>query len=84
MATKPTTKKTTTKKTAEKTTAKKTTAKSTAAKTTTRKPRTKAKQITESDIRKKAQEIYDKRVLKGIPGDEVSDWLKAEDELKKN
>ena len=33
------------------------------------------------EIRKRAQEIYEERVRKNVPGDEESDWLKAEKEL---
>jgi hypothetical protein len=64
--------KTTTKKVAEKPAA--------AAKTT---KTTKAKPaITEEDIRKKAEEIYNARVAAGEPGDHESDWLNAEKALK--
>ncbi len=41
------------------------------------------KRVTENDIRKKAQKIYEERIKKGIPGDAESDWVKAEKELKK-
>ncbi|HPE76643.1 MAG TPA: hypothetical protein P5210_09865 [Draconibacterium sp.] len=75
MATKkvtPAAEKTTTKKVAEK--------KAPAAKTT---KTTKAKPvITEEDIRKKAQEIYNARVASGEEGNHESDWLKAEKALK--
>jgi hypothetical protein len=40
------------------------------------------KRITASVIRKKAHEIYRKRVKEGIDGDADSDWLQAEKELK--
>ena len=40
------------------------------------------KKITESDIRQRAQKIYDARVRNGIPGDAFSDWAQAKDELK--
>lgn len=46
-------------------------------KTTTAKPA-----ITEEDIRKKAEEIYNARVAAGEPGDHESDWLNAEKALK--
>ena len=46
-----------------------------------KKTTTRRKKITESDIRKRAQEIYEMRVSKGIPGNEDSDWLQAEEEL---
>ncbi len=64
--------KTTTKKVAEK---KAPVAKAT--KTTKAKPA-----ITEDDIRKKAEEIYNARMVSGEPGDSDSDWLKAEKALK--
>ncbi len=50
-------------------------------KTTAKKTSARRKKITEDDIRKKAQEIYDKRILHGVPGSAESDWLKAENEL---
>lgn len=37
--------------------------------------------ITEEDIRKKAEEIYNARVAAGEPGDHESDWLNAEKAL---
>ena len=46
-------------------------------KTTTAKPA-----ITEEDIRKKAEEIYNARVAAGEPGNHESDWLNAEKALK--
>ena len=49
----------------------------------TRKPVSKKVNVTEEDVRRKAQEIYEKRVQEGIPGDPHSDWLKAESQLKK-
>ncbi len=33
------------------------------------------------EIKKRAQEIYEERVRKNAPGNEESDWLKAEQEL---
>jgi len=42
----------------------------------------KKKNITENDIRKRAEKIYNERIAKGIPGDSESDWLQAEKELK--
>ncbi len=42
----------------------------------------KKKNITENDIRKRAEKIYNNRVAKGIPGSAESDWLQAEKELK--
>jgi hypothetical protein len=75
MATKkvtPAAEKATTKKVAEK--------KAPAVKTT---KTTKAKPaITEEDIRKKAEEIYNARVASGEEGNHESDWLKAEKALK--
>lgn len=38
--------------------------------------------ITEDDIRKKAEEIYNARVASGEEGNHESDWLKAEKALK--
>lgn len=72
MATKkvtPAVEKTSTKKVVEK--------KAPAAKTTKAKPA-----ITEEDIRKKAEEIYNARVASGEEGNHESDWLKAEKALK--
>jgi len=60
-------------------TVKKTTAKPAAAKTvktTTAKPA-----ITEEDIRKKAEEIYNARMVSGEAGTPESDWLNAENAL---
>jgi hypothetical protein len=37
--------------------------------------------IEEADIRRRAYEIYCARCARGEPGDEASDWLKAEAEL---
>lgn len=42
----------------------------------------KKKNITEDDIRKRAEKIYYERMAKGIPGSSESDWLQAEKELK--
>ena len=61
--------KTTTKKVAAK--------KAPAAKTTKAKPA-----ITEEDIRKKAEEIFNARVASGEEGSPEGDWLKAEKALK--
>ncbi len=61
--------KTTTKKAVEK--------KVPAAKTTKAKPA-----ITDEDIRKKAEEIYNARVAAGEEGNHESDWLAAEKALK--
>lgn len=65
---------------AAKTTVTKATEKPAAAKTT---KTTKAKPaITEEDIRKKAEEIYNARVASGEVGTPESDWLNAEKALK--
>jgi hypothetical protein len=40
------------------------------------------KRITEASIRKRAQEIYLKRMEEGLPGDADSDWRQAEKELR--
>jgi len=42
-----------------------------------------SKRVTESSIRKRAEEIYMKRIAEGIPGDADSDWQQAEQELRK-
>ncbi len=34
------------------------------------------------EIKKRAHEIYLERMQKGIGGDEMSDWLQAEEEIK--
>jgi len=65
---------------AAKTPVKKATEKPAAAKTT--KTTTAKPAITEEDIRKKAEEIYNARVAAGEPGDHESDWLAAEKALK--
>ncbi len=44
----------------------------------------KKKSITEEDIRKRAEKIYNNRIAKGIPGNPESDWKQAEDELKRS
>ncbi|MFC2137184.1 hypothetical protein ACFLTE_03315 [Bacteroidota bacterium] len=53
-----------------------------AKKTTPKKTASKVSNVSEGDIRKKAQKIYEERVKKGIPGNAESDWHKAEMELK--
>lgn len=65
---------------AEKTTVKKAAEKPAAAAKTTK--TTKAKPITEEDIRKKAEEIYNARLVSGETGNHESDWLNAEKALK--
>ena len=67
---------------AAKETEKKTTEKPAAAKTAKTTKTTAAKPvITEEDIRKKAEEIYNARVSAGEPGNHESDWLNAEKAL---
>lgn len=64
-------------------------AKTTTAKTATKKPATAAAKttkakpaITEDDIRKKAEEIYNARMASGEAGSPESDWMNAEKALK--
>jgi hypothetical protein len=45
-------------------------------------PAVSKKKITEEDIRKRAEKIYNNRIAKGIPGSPESDWIQAEKELK--
>jgi len=40
------------------------------------------RRVTEKSIRKRAEEIYLKRMEEGIPGDAESDWQQAEKELR--
>lgn len=51
--------------------------------TTTKKATTSKAKISADDIRRRAEEIYLERVNKGKHGDELSDWLQAERELKR-
>ena len=37
----------------------------------------------QEEVRKSAEEIYKKRTADNNPGDELSDWLQAEKEIKK-
>jgi hypothetical protein len=37
----------------------------------------------QEEIRKKAEEIFNQRTSSNKPGDELSDWLQAEKEIKK-
>jgi hypothetical protein len=68
---------------AAKTTEKKVSEKPVAAKTVKTTQTTAAKTaITEEDIRKKAEEIYNARVVSGEEGTPESDWLNAEKALK--
>jgi hypothetical protein len=83
-----TTKKTSTTKktTAKASTAKTTSVKAPAAKAstkaaTTKKTTSRKKKITAEDIRNRAEQIYLERINKGKHGDELSDWLAAEQEL---
>lgn len=77
---KKTTKKETTPKTTEKKTTKKETTPKAVAKKTTKKT---VNQVSEDDIRARAQKIYDQRIKNGIPGNAESDWVQAEKELLK-
>jgi hypothetical protein len=52
-------------------------------KATTVKKASTSKRITEASIRKRAEQIYLKRMEEGIPGDADSDWRQAEQELRK-
>jgi hypothetical protein len=52
--------------------------------TTVKKKASPKKKISADDIRMRAQQIYHERVHKGQEGDELSDWLNAEKELKKS
>jgi len=66
---------------AAKTTAKKATEKKAPAAKATKTTKTKPA-ITEDDIRKKAEEIYNARMASGEAGTQESDWLNAEKALK--
>ena len=52
-------------------------------KASTVKKATTRKRITEAAIRKRAEEIYLKRMKEGTAGDADSDWQQAEQELTK-
>ena len=67
---------------AAKTTAKKATAKPAAAATKATKTTTAKPAITEEDIRKKAQEIYNARIASGEASTPESDWMNTEKALK--
>jgi hypothetical protein len=68
---------------AAKTTEKKVSEKPAAAKTVKTTKTTAAKPaITEEDIRKKAEEIYNARVVSGEAGTPEGDWINAEKALK--
>jgi hypothetical protein len=53
-------------------------------KTTAKKvtPSSRKKKISSNDIQIRAQQIYSNRIREGIAGDDLSDWLQAEKELK--
>ncbi len=48
----------------------------------TGRPAAKKKKISKEDIRRRAQEIFEERMKKYLPGDAETDWKKAEEELK--
>ena len=50
--------------------------------TTVGKKTTSKAKISADAIRRRAEEIYRERISNGNHGDEVSDWLQAEKELK--
>jgi hypothetical protein len=50
--------------------------------TATKRPLTQKGKITADTIRLRAEEIYRDRINNGNHGDELSDWLQAERELK--
>jgi hypothetical protein len=49
----------------------------------TKKTTTKKAVVTDEDIRRRAEEIFKERTARGEHGDHLSDWIKAEKELKK-
>jgi hypothetical protein len=51
--------------------------------TKTKKTPAKKNVITDEDIRRRAEEIFKERMIRGESGDHLSDWIKAEKELKK-
>ncbi|MBN2522077.1 MAG: DUF2934 domain-containing protein [Bacteroidales bacterium] len=51
-------------------------------KTTVKKAPVRKTKYSSADIQKRAEQIYLKRIQAGKPGDELSDWLQAEKELK--
>lgn len=51
--------------------------------TKTKKPAPKKSAVSDEDIRKRAEEIFNERMARGESGDHLSDWIKAEKELKK-
>jgi hypothetical protein len=48
-----------------------------------KKTTTKKKVVTDEDIRQRAQEIFNERLSRGEEGDHLSDWIRAEKELRK-
>ncbi|MGC8765327.1 MAG: DUF2934 domain-containing protein [Brevinematia bacterium] len=59
--------------------------KTTSAKTTTTKKKTeKAPKLEDflAEIQRRAYDIYLERTKKGLPGNDMSDWLEAEKEIK--
>jgi hypothetical protein len=50
---------------------------------TTKKAKIAKSILNEDDIRAKAQEIYNDRILRGESGTSEADWLKAEQQLKR-
>jgi len=53
-------------------------------KTATKKVSPLKTKISSAEIQRRAEQIYLSRVHAGAPGDELSDWLQAEKELKRN
>jgi len=51
-------------------------------KTTAKKATVRKAKYSSDDIQRRADQIYHNRVKAGKPGDELSDWLQAEKELK--
>jgi len=51
-------------------------------KTTPKKVTVRKAKYSSDDVQKRAEQIYHDRVQAGKPGDELSDWLQAEKELK--
>jgi uncharacterized membrane protein len=52
--------------------------------TKTKKTTAKKTTVSDEDIRRKAEEIFNERMARGESGDHLSDWVKAEKELKKS
>jgi len=51
-------------------------------KTTAAKPKKPSAEVYRQEIEKRAFELYQKRVEGFLPGDPVSDWVQAEEEVK--